>query len=318
MAVSNLNSGELFASAVVYKGHQIRIVSLKGQWLYMAYVDDELLPGKFVSGNVATINAKRAVDVKALENESGNGAMSYQKESISLGKAVPASYSVEVTFDSEDERMSAATGIQEIGISESVREDIDGNGYEWRLHSGSKVRFSFDQTMKGMTFRVESTCPAETVARVKEILAAAGVKSEALKEGDTIRVNRAKDRKHRNRYGKVLSSKGGKAEVELTDDKGKSEVISVRQGDVEKAAVEAIISGVPVRQALAEDVGPSAADPKHKKFDAVAAIMAYEQGDLDDDGIVELFRYLVQTGTINHLQGSYQRAAREMIKAGLL
>jgi hypothetical protein len=47
-------------------------------------------------------------------------------------------------------------------------------------------------------------------------------------------------------------------------------------------------------------------------YDYVGQIMAYEQGDLDNEDTLTLFRYLVDRGTIWHLQGHYQRAAHAM------
>lgn len=48
------------------------------------------------------------------------------------------------------------------------------------------------------------------------------------------------------------------------------------------------------------------------------AIIAYEQGDLNDDQMIELFQSLVDTGLAWQLQGSYGRTAVELIEAGLV
>jgi hypothetical protein len=55
-----------------------------------------------------------------------------------------------------------------------------------------------------------------------------------------------------------------------------------------------------------------------KKFDSVGAIMAFEGGELDDDGILELFSHLVKTGLAFQLQGSYGRAAVSLIERGFI
>jgi hypothetical protein len=53
-----------------------------------------------------------------------------------------------------------------------------------------------------------------------------------------------------------------------------------------------------------------------QKFDFLSAIMFYEDGKLDEEETRELFQYLVDTGTVWQLQGSYGRTARAMIDAG--
>lgn len=53
-----------------------------------------------------------------------------------------------------------------------------------------------------------------------------------------------------------------------------------------------------------------------KKFDTVSAIMAYESGELDDDGIVGLFQHLIDSGLAWSLQGSYGRMASALIEKG--
>jgi hypothetical protein len=48
------------------------------------------------------------------------------------------------------------------------------------------------------------------------------------------------------------------------------------------------------------------------------AILAFEQGELDEDGVVELFQHLVDTGLAWQLQGFYGRTAADLIEAGLV
>lgn len=51
-------------------------------------------------------------------------------------------------------------------------------------------------------------------------------------------------------------------------------------------------------------------------YDEVGAIIAFECGELDDEGILELFQHLVDNGHAWSLQGSYGRTAQALMDAG--
>lgn len=53
-------------------------------------------------------------------------------------------------------------------------------------------------------------------------------------------------------------------------------------------------------------------------MDVINAITDWENGNLDLTDTVNLFSYLIRTGTINSLQSSYQRTARALIEHGLI
>jgi len=53
-------------------------------------------------------------------------------------------------------------------------------------------------------------------------------------------------------------------------------------------------------------------------LDVLDKIIAFEQGELDDNGIIELFQRLVTTGLAWQLQGSYGRMAKTLIAEGLV
>ena len=55
-----------------------------------------------------------------------------------------------------------------------------------------------------------------------------------------------------------------------------------------------------------------------KKYDVVGNIMAFEDGELDKDGAIQLFIHLFNTGTINHLQGSYGRTGKSLLETGVI
>ena len=50
--------------------------------------------------------------------------------------------------------------------------------------------------------------------------------------------------------------------------------------------------------------------------DIVGKIMAFEQGEVANEEVYALFQFLLDSGMIHSLQGSYQRMAEELILAG--
>lgn len=55
-----------------------------------------------------------------------------------------------------------------------------------------------------------------------------------------------------------------------------------------------------------------------QKFDIVTFIMDYEEGNLDDEQVLEGFQYLVDNNLIRQLQGHYQRMAINLIENGFI
>ena len=53
-------------------------------------------------------------------------------------------------------------------------------------------------------------------------------------------------------------------------------------------------------------------------MDQLDAMMAWENGELDEEGTVALFQSLVDSGLAWQLQGCYGRTARALIDAGYI
>jgi len=51
-------------------------------------------------------------------------------------------------------------------------------------------------------------------------------------------------------------------------------------------------------------------------MDQVDKIIAFEQGDLEFEAVIELFQELIDSGLVWQLQGSYGRTARALIDEG--
>ena len=49
----------------------------------------------------------------------------------------------------------------------------------------------------------------------------------------------------------------------------------------------------------------------------IDAIIAFENGELDQDQVVQLIQHGIDHGWVNQLQGMYGRTARDLINAGL-
>lgn len=53
-----------------------------------------------------------------------------------------------------------------------------------------------------------------------------------------------------------------------------------------------------------------------EKFDSVAFVISYEQGELTEQLVIEGFQHLITSGLVWQLQGSYGRTAAALIEAG--
>lgn len=54
------------------------------------------------------------------------------------------------------------------------------------------------------------------------------------------------------------------------------------------------------------------------KFDLTTRIIEFETGEANEEQVIELFQYLVDTGLAWSLQGSYGRTAQALIEAGFV
>ncbi len=52
--------------------------------------------------------------------------------------------------------------------------------------------------------------------------------------------------------------------------------------------------------------------------DIVGQIMAFENGELPNEEVYALFQFLLDSGMIHSLQGSYQRMAEDLLLAGVI
>lgn len=57
---------------------------------------------------------------------------------------------------------------------------------------------------------------------------------------------------------------------------------------------------------------------KQATHNLMGDIIAYENGELDEEQTAELFQRLVDTGLAWSLQGSYGRTAQAMLEAGVI
>jgi len=51
-------------------------------------------------------------------------------------------------------------------------------------------------------------------------------------------------------------------------------------------------------------------------MDQVSQMIAFEEGELDEDQTIDLFQNLINSGLAWQLQGSYGRMASELIRSG--
>jgi len=58
-------------------------------------------------------------------------------------------------------------------------------------------------------------------------------------------------------------------------------------------------------------------EAEKKPFSAIDSMVAWEEGSLSEEGVQELFQYLIDTGMAWTLQGAYGREAQRLIEAGI-
>lgn len=73
-----------------------------------------------------------------------------------------------------------------------------------------------------------------------------------------------------------------------------------------------------VTGAIARGEAVAVVEKPPRPYDVAGAIIAYEEGSLDEDGVLTLFAYLVRTGMAWTLQGCYGRQAMRFINDGLI
>ena len=54
------------------------------------------------------------------------------------------------------------------------------------------------------------------------------------------------------------------------------------------------------------------------KFDLTTRIIEFETGEANEEQVIELFQYLVDSGLAWQLQGSYGRTAEALLEAGYI
>ena len=53
-------------------------------------------------------------------------------------------------------------------------------------------------------------------------------------------------------------------------------------------------------------------------MDTVGQLMAFENGEMNEEDVIALFQFLLDSGMIYSLQGSYQRVAQALLDKGLI